>query len=193
MAVHKMRHSLTCFLSQVDLLQVTIATRELRDKLSEVGKELDGLQYVFKETCKKIALVNISQTPRSQLPRQLDPHGNMAQTALQQAKRWHSTGKDHESRGVLKGLDLSKVTDLPSETREIDYTKVSWVANKRFEISKFKFKFPRARTYELIRARSRLYRSQNLQVNTRWKALAEIYTMHSFAPLSNLKIFVKNR
>ena len=29
------------------------------------------------------------------------------------------------------------------------------VANKRFEASKFKFKFPRARTYELIRARSR--------------------------------------
>jgi hypothetical protein len=112
-------------ISNVDLLQVTIATRELRDKLSEVGKELDGLQYVFKETCKKIALVNISQTPRSLLPRQLDPHGNMAQTALQQAKRWHSTGKDHESRGVLKGLELSKVTDLPSETREIDYTKVS--------------------------------------------------------------------
>ena len=31
-------------------------------------------------------------------------------------------------------------------------------------------------------ARSRLYRSQILQINTRWKALAEIYTMHSFAP-----------
>ena len=30
---------------------------------------------------------------------------------------------------------------------------------------------------------SRLYRSQILQVNTRWKALAEIYTIHSFAPL----------
>ena len=43
----------------------------------------------------------------------------------------------------------------------------------------------------ILAARSRLYRSQNLQVNTRWKALAEIYTMHSFAPLSNLKIFVK--
>ena len=28
--------------------------------------------------------------------------------------------------------------------------KVIWVANKRFEISKFKFKFPRARTYEII-------------------------------------------
>ena len=27
---------------------------------------------------------------------------------------------------------------------------VPWVANKRFEISKFKFKFPRARTYEII-------------------------------------------
>ena len=30
------------------------------------------------------------------------------------------------------------------------YEKVNWVANKRFEISKFKFKFPRARTYEMI-------------------------------------------
>ena len=30
-------------------------------------------------------------------------------------------------------------------------------------------------------ARSRLYRRRFLQVNTRWKALAEIYTMHSFA------------
>ena len=35
----------------------------------------------------------------------------------------------------------------------------------------------------LRRARSRRYRSQILQVNMRLKALAEIYTMHSFAPL----------
>ena len=39
--------------------------------------------------------------------------------------------------------------------------KVLWAANKRLEISNFKFKFPRARTYELVRARSRLYRSQH--------------------------------
>ena len=57
---------------------------------------------------------------------------------------------------------------------------VNWAANKSFKILKFKFKFPRARTFELLRARSRLYRSQILQVNTRWKALAEIYTMHRF-------------
>ena len=42
---------------------------------------------------------------------------------------------------------------------------------------------------ELQTARYRLYR---LQQNMRWKALAEIYLMHSFAPVSNLKIFVKN-
>ena len=36
---------------------------------------------------------------------------------------------------------------------------------------------------KLWRARSRLYRSQILQVNIRLKALAEIYTMHSFALL----------
>ena len=35
---------------------------------------------------------------------------------------------------------------------------------------------------KLYRARSRLYRNQILQVSMRWKALAEIYTMHSFAP-----------
>ena len=38
------------------------------------------------------------------------------------------------------------------------------------------------RSGKLYRVRSRLYRSQILQVNMRWKALAEIYTMHSFAP-----------
>ena len=32
----------------------------------------------------------------------------------------------------------------------------------------------------------------NLQENMRWKALAEIYTIHSFAPFSKLKFFVKN-
>ena len=32
-----------------------------------------------------------------------------------------------------------------------------------------------------------------LQVNTRWKALAEIYKMHSFAPFVNLKISAKDR
>ena len=57
------------------------------------------------------------------------------------------------------------------------------------------------RAGKLYKARSRLYRSHNLQVSMRWKALAEIYTMHSLAPFwnpqsktapfSNLKIFVK--
>ena len=45
---------------------------------------------------------------------------------------------------------------------------------------------------ELQTARYRLYRSQHLLQNMRWKALAEIYTMHSFAPVSNVKIFRQN-
>ena len=36
---------------------------------------------------------------------------------------------------------------------------------------------------KLYRARSRLYRNEILQVNMRLKALAEIYTIHSFAQL----------
>ena len=46
------------------------------------------------------------------------------------------------------------------------------------------------RAGKLCKARSRLYRNQILQVNTRWKALAEIYTMHAFAPFSDIEIFV---
>jgi hypothetical protein len=46
---------------------------------------------------------------------------------------------------------------------------------------------------ELQTARYRLYRSQILQQNMRWKALAGIYTIHSFAPFSMLKILFKNR
>ena len=45
---------------------------------------------------------------------------------------------------------------------------------------------------KLDKARSLLYRSQILQENMHWKALAEIYTMHFFAPFSNLNFFVKN-
>ena len=48
----------------------------------------------------------------------------------------------------------------------------------------------RPATGKLYSARSRLYRSQILQVNMRLKALAEICTMHSFAPLSNLNCSV---
>jgi len=47
------------------------------------------------------------------------------------------------------------------------------------------------RAGKLYRARPRLYRRRFLQVNMRWKALAEIYTMHSFAPFSSLNFFVK--
>merc|ERR1711924_522346 len=48
-----------------------------------------------------------------------------------------------------------------------------------------------ARMGKLYRARSRLYRSQILQVNMRSKALAEIFTMRSFAQLCNLIILQK--
>ena len=43
------------------------------------------------------------------------------------------------------------------------------------------------RAGKLYKTRSLLYRSQILQQNMRWKALAEIYIMNSFAQLCNLK------
>ena len=44
---------------------------------------------------------------------------------------------------------------------------------------------------ELVGARFQLYRNQLLQENTRWKALAETHTMHSFAPFSKLIFCLK--
>ena len=87
--------------------------------------------------------------------------------------------------------ELNKKMSALAQDTELE-GKANWAANKSFEISKFKFKFLRARIFELFRARSRLYRSQILQVSTRWKALAEIYTMHSFAPFSHLNFFITN-
>ena len=45
-----------------------------------------------------------------------------------------------------------------------------------------------SRSGKLQRARSRLYRSQLLQVNMRSKVLTQIYTKHSFAQLCNLQL-----
>ena len=67
----------------------------------------------------------------------------------------------------------------------------AWAANKSFKILKFKVKFPIARTFELFRARSRLYRSQLLQVNTRWKALDEIYKIYMLLHRTDLNISAK--
>ena len=88
------------------------------------------------------------------------------------------------SQSPCRALQVHELAHVATRY-EIVAPKVYWAANERFEILKFKFKFPRARTFELFRARSRLYRSQMLQINTRWKALAEIYTIHSFAPFSS--------
>ena len=91
---------------------------------------------------------------------------------------WAHNPKSHNprTRTRLQGALRTKTTPRKRAAR---------AANKGFKIVKFNFKFPRARTFELFRARSRLYRSQILQLNICWKALAEIYTMHSFAPFWN--------
>ena len=51
--------------------------------------------------------------------------------------------------------------------RRASTNKVSWAANKSFEILKFKFKFPRARIFELFRARSRLYKFRRASPSAR--------------------------
>ena len=58
-------------------------------------------------------------------------------------RRWPGTPGIPGRRRLT--LDRTLFFSLPAkDANEI------WVANKLFEISKFKFKFPRARTYEII-------------------------------------------
>ena len=82
--------------------------------------------------------------------------------------------------GMNKGADLEVLIQVLPDKLSI--------SGLRSEVN-IELNFPP----KLRGARSRLYRRRFLQVNTRWKALAEIYTMHSFAPFSNLNFFVKNR
>ena len=65
------------------------------------------------------------------------------------------------------------MTSLHNAVDEQTRNWVTWAANKRYEVSKFEFKFPRARTYELIRARSRLYRSNQASKQGRAVLLEE--------------------
>ena len=76
-----------------------------------------------------------------------------------------------DAQAIVRGLEDEAKTlritaeALEAQVRALGQLPVRWAANKRFEILKSKFKFPRARTFELLRACSRLYRNQILQVN----------------------------
>ena len=86
---------------------------------------------------------------------------------------WSEIAKDFAATddSLKKWIILSTGANQDSThfmmTRSSTEKKAIWVANKGFEISKFEFKFWRARTCELVRARSRLYRSRFLEPNTR--------------------------
>ena len=75
-----------------------------------------------------------------------------------------------EERDAANGLYMDNKADLESTIDAVASAITALEAStglqiraSKFQSLNFKLKFPRARTYELIRARSRLYRSQILQ------------------------------
>ena len=86
--------------------------------------------------------------------------------------------RDSSGRDLLAGAD-SEGIQSPS----------SWLPSRPTGVGEGVPK--EGRRVKIWRARSRLYRSQILQVNMRLKALVEIYTMHSFAQLQNHIFFKK--
>ena len=87
-----------------------------------------------------------------------------------------------------KGRDVTARMLKEVWEKELPF-KVSGAANERFEFLEVELKVPIARATEFSRVCSRLYRSPISQVNTRWRALAEIYTMHPFKIFCNLNFF----
>ena len=89
-------------------------------------------------------------------------------------KSWSSTFEDLERAGREKDSIFLRVPRLDSPRPELTS---GWPG-------RFARRPALQRTWsgKLDRVRSRLYRGQILQQNMRLKALAEIYTMHSFAP-----------
>ena len=70
-----------------------------------------------------------------------------------------------QQRHILQEFGLTDFEPLDPES-SIEQERIEEAdIPSEVQVSKFKFKFPRARTFELFRARSRLYRSQILQVN----------------------------
>ena len=77
----------------------------------------------------------------------------------------HGRGRLAAVRGALSprlrprgdAVESGVLLDVPWRHRMFEQRRVFWVANKQFEVSKFELKFPIARTFELIRARSRLF------------------------------------
>ena len=80
-------------------------------------------------------------------------------------KCWKKSGVSKDIKGKGRGFFEKRralyVKRVPKYEVGGHETDANWAANESFEISKFKFKFPRARTFELFRARSRLYRSHS--------------------------------
>ena len=72
-------------------------------------------------------------------------HPQARRERAQQEKKAAPEKERQKEIARLSGLEEGKGA---TEDEDVDY--VPWVANKRFEISKFKFEFPRARTYEII-------------------------------------------
>ena len=80
---------------------------------------------------------------------------------------------------------LHLLADDQREVDPIDRKPPPWIKAAARSGSREERRRERERSGKLDRACSRLYRSQILQENMHWKALAEIYTMHSFAPCWN--------
>ena len=76
-------------------------------------------------------------------------------TALRRGETGELRASGSAYTGDVSSQVVSHCVVADKSVQDYVVVTVGWAANKNFEILKFEFKFPRARTFELFRARSR--------------------------------------
>ena len=133
---------------------VDYAGMQLREFTSMVQKHDQKLETDIQSAAARAANENRIQFARARR----EAVSQLSGTA-KEFMREFATAAEEAGRG-LAAKQQQVYAELLHARQASEQDQVDWAANKSFEISKFEFKFPRARTYELIRVRSRLYRSQ---------------------------------
>ena len=162
-----------CFFTQTDPHEVEDVKRMMAEQEDELLAKVERVQQYVKErqagalhaeTMQAVARSDVSKA-QEELRRVIADREKMQRLLLDAEDRARETAakyehriaeierarKAAEDRATAADRSLRNQNAELLEKQHIDHTaKVGWVANKRFEISKFKFEFPRARTYEMI-------------------------------------------
>merc|ERR1719316_559899 len=101
-------------ITNVDLLQLSTAIRKLREVLLSTFGVLEGLHINFIHACQRIDRVAVGATPRSFVPKSLDPYGALESTGLSTHSAFHTP------RNAAPDARVTPLSLITSQDMDID-------------------------------------------------------------------------